>query len=50
MGEQPEYSGVFEFIRDHLSDEYRMLPATERFRELIEAEQYDRPLVPLGPR
>ncbi len=49
MGERPEYSGVFEFIRDHLGDEYRMLPATERFRELIEEEQYDRPLAPLGP-
>ena len=48
MGERPEYSGVFEFIRDHLGDEYRMLPATRGYRDLIEAEQYDRPLVPVA--
>jgi hypothetical protein len=48
MGERPVYSGVFEFIQDHLGDEYRMLPATERYRQLIEAEQYDRPMAPLG--
>jgi ferredoxin len=50
MDERPEYSGIFEFIRDHLGDEYRMLPATERYRELIEAEQYDRPQVPVANR
>jgi epoxyqueuosine reductase len=49
MGERPEYSGVFEFINEHLADEYRMLPATERYRELIESEQYDRPLAPVSP-
>jgi hypothetical protein len=48
MGERPVYSGVFEFIRENLDDEYRMLPATGRYRELIEAEQYDRPLPPLA--
>ena len=43
MAERPRYSGVFEFIKEFLGDEYRMLPATDRYRELIEAEQYDRP-------
>ncbi len=48
MGERPVYSGVFEFIKEFLDDEYRMLPATERYRELIEAEQYDRPETPVA--
>lgn len=50
MGERPVYSGVFEFIEERLSDEYRMLPATGRYRELIEAEQYGRPLAPVASR
>jgi hypothetical protein len=50
MGDRPEYSGIFEFIRDFLGDEYRMLPATERYRELIEAEQYDRPDIPVSAK
>ncbi len=41
MAERPTYNGAFEFIKEFLGDEYRMLPATERYRELIEAEQYD---------
>jgi len=48
MGDRPVYSGVFEFINEFLGDEYRMLPATERYRELIETEQYDRPETPLA--
>jgi len=48
MGERPVYSGVFEFIKEFLDDEYRMLPATERYRELIEVEQYDRPETPVA--
>jgi hypothetical protein len=43
MGERPVYTGVFEYIRDFLAEEYRMLPSTERYRQLIEAEQYDYP-------
>lgn len=50
MGERPEYSGIFEYIDEYLGDEYRMLPATERYRELIEAEQYDRPEVPVAAK
>jgi ferredoxin len=42
MSGRPRYSGIFEFIDEFLGDEYRMLPATERYRELITAEQYDR--------
>ncbi len=48
MAERPRYSGIFEHIDEFFDMEDNQLPSSARYRELIIAEQYDRPEVPVA--